>query len=195
MFQEVRKIIRKVLGKSHPYYALCLFDLAHLYDSRDNYTKAETLYRQALEIIQKVFGMEHPHYAYGLGNLSELYRTKGDFQSAESFCRQALEIRRRVVGEKHPDDISSLNSLAILCIATGRTEEGFRYLSAAAAAKNEITRYVFSTGSDSQRLVYLENIQGEFHVFLSLVYTHYRHSPKPVRRAMDLILEEEVRCR
>src|SRR5690348_5044572 len=42
---------------------------------------------------------------------------RGQYVEAMSLCQRALEIRERLLGPDHPDVATSLNDLAVLCIA------------------------------------------------------------------------------
>ena len=47
----------------------------------------------------------------------------GRYEEAEPLYRQAMEIRRTALGEEHPDFATSLNNLAELHRAMGRSED------------------------------------------------------------------------
>jgi len=44
-------------------------------------------------------------------------------------------------------------------------------------------RQVFSIASESERLNFVERVRTQFHVFLSLVWAHFRESPELIRTA------------
>jgi hypothetical protein len=54
-------IRKRQLGNDHPHVATSLNNLAGLYDSQENYLKAENLAQQALVIYQQKLGNEHPN--------------------------------------------------------------------------------------------------------------------------------------
>jgi CHAT domain-containing protein len=57
-----------------------------------NYTKAESLYREARKIDKKVLGRGHPSYALFCNNLAELYQKMGNYTKAESLYIEAQNI-------------------------------------------------------------------------------------------------------
>jgi hypothetical protein len=71
------------LGTEHPFLATSLNNLAELYRTTGHYTRAETLYQQALAIRRAAFGEIHPAVAAILNNLAGLYLTIGDYAGAE----------------------------------------------------------------------------------------------------------------
>jgi tetratricopeptide (TPR) repeat protein len=95
------EIRQKLLGEEHAEYATDLNNLALLYDSMGDYTKAEPLYHNALEIRKQALGENHPDYAQSLNNLAGLYESIGYYAKAEPLYRKALEIRKQALGEKH----------------------------------------------------------------------------------------------
>jgi tetratricopeptide (TPR) repeat protein len=96
---EAMEITKNVLGENHPDYATSLNNLAELYHTMGDYSKAEPLYQKALEITKNVLGENHPDYATSLNNLAMLYKNMGDYSKAEPLIQKALEIAKNVLGE------------------------------------------------------------------------------------------------
>jgi CHAT domain-containing protein len=93
LYEQARDICRKVLGETHPLYALSLNNLAEVYRSTAEYDKALPLYEQARDIYKKVLGETHPDYATTLYNLAALYHESGDGLKAARLAHQALLAR------------------------------------------------------------------------------------------------------
>ncbi len=81
---------------------------------RARYKQGDELFRQALKIDEAVLRPDHPHTALVLNNLAVLLRIRGFYKEGEELCRRALEIREC-------DSAISLNNLALLLQAQGRT--------------------------------------------------------------------------
>jgi len=69
--------------------ALALSNLARLYQSLDDYSKAEPLFQRALKIYEKALGPDHPDTATACHNLGALYRSMGDYAKAERLLQRA----------------------------------------------------------------------------------------------------------
>ena len=117
--EQLIALAKSAFGPENPDYALCLNNLAVLYESMGEYTKAEPLYMEALEIDRKALGDSHPDYALALNNLAALYHSMGEYAKAEPLYKKSMEIRRKALGESHPDYAASLNNLAALYCCMG----------------------------------------------------------------------------
>ena len=119
-------IFKKVLGKEHPDYAMCLNDLAAFYSSLGDYTEAIRLGTEAMKIMKKVLGAEHPSHAKTLNNLANYYSDLGNYTEAIHLGTEATEIRKKVLGTEHPDYATSLNNLANYNAHLGNYTEAIR---------------------------------------------------------------------
>ena len=116
----------------------------------------------------------------------------GNYAVAEPFFHRALEILRRTVGEEHPGVARSLNNLAFLFVATHREGEALALMQQAAAIHDRVIGQIFSTGSEGQRIAYMETIEGHFYAFVSLVVNHLSTDAGAVRAAADLVLRRKA---
>ena len=73
--------------------ATSLYNLANLYTTQGNYTKAEPLYKRSLDILEKALGPNHPDVATSLENLAELYRATNRSAEAKKLDGRAKNIR------------------------------------------------------------------------------------------------------
>ncbi|MBU1558141.1 tetratricopeptide repeat protein, partial [Patescibacteria group bacterium] len=112
--KKALELLEKALGPDHPDVAISLNNLAALYRSKADYTRAEPLYVRALAIREKALGPDHPDVATSLNNLAFLYKSKGDYTRAEPLYVRALAIWEKALGPDHPDVATSLNNLASL---------------------------------------------------------------------------------
>lgn len=101
-------------GKEHEFYSASLINLAWLYQSTGNYSKAEPLFIEDLNINKKVGGQEHPDYTQSLNNLARLYLYMGYYSKAEPLFAEALNINKKNLGQDHPTYAASLNNIALL---------------------------------------------------------------------------------
>lgn len=108
------RFVKDHFGDRHPHTATSLNNLALLYSSTGQYTRALPLHESALEIRQSELGNQHPHTAQSLNNLADLYVSLGQYDLALFLFESALEIRKTELGNRHPDVAASLNNLAYL---------------------------------------------------------------------------------
>jgi tetratricopeptide (TPR) repeat protein len=129
-YQEAVNVAEKALivaentyGPNHLNVAVCLNNLALLYDELGKYEEAEPLYRRSLTITRRSLGSEHPDVATTLDNLAGLYDKQGKYFEAEENYTWALIITERALGRDHPRLTPTLNNLARLYCNQGKYEE------------------------------------------------------------------------
>ena len=66
--------------------------LAASFYSRNDFKKAEAVYKSAIATYERRLGGSHPHLSNILTNLAELYFSQGKFAQAEPLYERALEI-------------------------------------------------------------------------------------------------------
>jgi tetratricopeptide (TPR) repeat protein len=89
-----------------------LYNLARLYDYRQKYEQAESLYRRSLEINKRIYGEDHPEIAKVFNNLAILHHNISEMVIAEQEYQEALRIYRNL--GNLPNIATTLNNLAIL---------------------------------------------------------------------------------
>lgn len=98
-----------------------------------NYSKAESLLRQALAIDEKLIGQEHPNVALDLFCLAGTLVATGRLVEAEPLLRRAQSIDEKFFGPDHREVAKDIESLANLLAATNRLTEAEQMLSRALA--------------------------------------------------------------
>ncbi|MBI1765976.1 MAG: CHAT domain-containing protein [Acidobacteria bacterium] len=190
LLQQALVIREEALGVEHPAVAESLNNLAALYDSRDDYTKVESLYQRALAIYEKTFGVDHPAVTTTLGNLGELYRSKGDYAKAEQLLQRALAISEKLNG----DPLAELSDLAVLYRSKGIYAKAVSYIMRVhEIIERDLTRNL-TTGSERQKLLYLNQSANELDFTLSL---HTASAPKDAaasRMAMAVLFSRKGRA-
>jgi tetratricopeptide (TPR) repeat protein len=73
-----------------------LDNLAGLYEDKEDYDKAELLYKQVLEIRKEALGSKHFDVSTALNNLAVLYQARGNYAEAERLYKEALAIRQEI---------------------------------------------------------------------------------------------------
>ncbi len=108
------------LEKKWPIYLNSLIDLAHLYISSNEYSKAELYLVQAYKFIRRNAKPDMPlQYANLMTDLANVYFEKADYGKAEPLYLKALEINSNGLNNYHPELAVSLTNLAKLYFAIG----------------------------------------------------------------------------
>jgi tetratricopeptide (TPR) repeat protein len=189
--EQALEICRRVQGENHPNTAVCLNNLGLLLQALGDREGARPCYKQALEINRRVLG-DHLHTALCLNNLGVLLYALGDLAAARPHLEQALEINRRVLGDDHHETAKNLLNLGCLEVASGRIDEALLLMRKASTIDDHMIGQVFSIGSDRQRLLFLQQLQGNLDCFLSLVSRHLSRWPEAPRMALDLVLRRKL---
>jgi CHAT domain-containing protein/lipopolysaccharide biosynthesis regulator YciM len=194
LYQRTLAISEKALGLEHPYVAQTYNNLAALYQAKGDYARAESFYQKALTISEKVLESDHPYIAQLVNNLAALYQAKGDYAAAEPLIKRSLLIVEKALGSDHPHLAFLLNNLAALYRANGDISQSIRYQSRAnAISERDLVRNL-ATGSERQKLLYLNKTSFELDLTLSL---HLQSAPKDLtakQMAMDIVLRRKGRA-
>jgi tetratricopeptide (TPR) repeat protein len=163
-------IYKAVLGIRHLDTALCMSNLAALYDSQGEYKQALPLYEEALAIRKSVLGSRHPNTAMSLNNLGYLYQAQGEYGQALPLFEEALEIHKAVFGIHHPDTAMSLNNLGYLYQEQGEYGRALPLLEDALNIhKAMLGSHHLNTARSLNNLAMLYQAQGEYEQALPLV--------------------------
>ncbi len=120
MERSIRTMKRSYGTDNHPDIAAGLTNLAAVFEKRNNYGKAKSLFERALEMDTKVSGSASPQIATDLNNLGSLAFLQHHYRKAESLFSRALDINERMLGAEHPDTGLLLGNLARVYIGQGR---------------------------------------------------------------------------
>ena len=93
-------------------YAYLLNSLATSYQEQGLYSKAESLYSEAIQIVSNTIGKKNILYAAYLNNLALVYRHQASYFKADSLYTEAKNIISSTLGKQSPLYAQSLNHLA-----------------------------------------------------------------------------------
>jgi tetratricopeptide (TPR) repeat protein len=192
LHSQALELRRRVLGDDHCDVAESLNNLASAHHGMGDYGAAEKMYRQALELYRRVHGDDHPNVAHSLNNLAGTYRAMGNYAEAEPLLRRALELRRSLLGDHHPDVADSLYNLAILCVSTRREADALNLMREGMLIDDQFIGQVFSIASERQRMAFMNRMQANLFVLLSLVCQHMSMCREATLLALDLILRRKA---
>jgi CHAT domain-containing protein/Tfp pilus assembly protein PilF len=168
--------------------------LAELYRAKGDYADAEMLYKQALTIFEKAFGTDHPLVAILLNNLGLLYKDTGAYEQAESFYQRALPVYEKIFGTEHPNVARLLSNLSFSCQAREDIPKAIAYLSRAHDIREHDFLRNLASGSERQKLVYINQSAIETDAALSLHINLAPKSAEALQLAVKTLLRRKGRA-
>ncbi len=181
------------LGAEHIDVARVLNNLAIVHQEQAELDVAERLYTRALAIYEKTLGPNHPLVGQTVNNLAAVYLAKRDFARAEPLFERAVSTRRATLGPQHPDMNRALTSQAIFFDLTNRLGDALRLQTEATEVGEHNLALVLATGSESQKLRYMETFAEGTDITVSL---HRRSAPNDesaTRLALTTVLRRKGR--
>ena len=161
-----------------------LNNLAVLSQEQGDLDNAERSYRRAIQIYEKAFSRQHPLVGQALNNLAVVYLLKGDYATAGPMYAEALAIRVAALGPHHQDMAKALTSEAIFFDVTGRTSEAVAQQAQAAEVVEGNLTLILTTGSEVQKLRYMESFVEDTDITLSINDFGRRRRPVSHPRAL-----------
>ena len=181
------KQIREKIGKGNYEYGQTCNNLASLYRDMAQYEKAEALALEAKEIYEKVLPEGHGSRTIQINNLGELYYAMGKYKESESFFLQAGEIWKKKLGKDHPYYIANSEELARVYWNTNETEKANKLLTEVSAAKYSQLNKIFRFTNESEKELYLKNINGSSDEYYSFYYNKIPRNKAGQSFAMSLL--------
>ncbi|MBL8150368.1 MAG: CHAT domain-containing protein, partial [Blastocatellia bacterium] len=193
LYKQSMEIYEKLLGSNHSEVATVLNNLASIYKSRGEYSQAETALQRALEIYEKELGEFDPKVSIALNNLGLIYIDKGEYTRAEPLFKRAVEIAQSKLGNTHPLSANGLRNLSLLYHCKGIFTEAIKYQIETNKGKEEFLARNLTTGSEGQKLTFLNVSEIDFHHTLSL------HSKAPKNKqalsaSLTVVLQRKGRA-
>jgi TonB family protein len=106
-------------SKSYP-EAMCLEDLANVYEGQGKYADAELILKRALAVREKAHGPDDPDVAWGAQRLAYSYMQEGKYSDAEPYLKRAIAVREKALGPESREVSESVRLLARAYFDQGR---------------------------------------------------------------------------
>jgi CHAT domain-containing protein/Flp pilus assembly protein TadD len=193
LYKRALTIMEKAGGLEYSDVASALDNLAILYRNRGEYAKAEPLYERALTIMERALGPGHPDTASALKNLAIVYRVRGDYANAEPLFQRLLTIQERSLGPEDPIVASTLNELAVFYAAKGDIAQAIISLSRATTVDERNFSINLFSGSERQKLAYLDIFSKQTDLTLSLHSQAAPNDPQAYDLAFTTLLRRKGR--
>jgi CHAT domain-containing protein len=124
IFTKVLEIYERVFGKNHPTFGEIQGNLAYLYISFGEFSKAEKYIKNELSIYKS--NNRRGSYSKALGSYAFLMLLKKDYQNAEVKLLEAQKIQSEIFGESSLNYANTLIYLSFLYDVTGRQEDALK---------------------------------------------------------------------
>ncbi|MFF7452882.1 tetratricopeptide repeat protein [Kitasatospora sp. NPDC008115] len=102
----------RMLGENHRDTLTTRNDLANVFQSTGDLSRAIPLHKQNFTDMMWALGLDHPDTLTACNNLATAYELAGDLRRAIFLHEQNFADRARVLGEDDPDTLASRNNLA-----------------------------------------------------------------------------------
>ena len=102
-----------------------------------------------------------------MNNLAELYRITGRYEESESLYERALVIMEESSGKNSSNLVLTLDNLASVHLALGKTEIAVKEMMRAAGIDDYLISQVLSVTSERQKMDYIDMIRLRVDGFLS----------------------------
>jgi len=186
-------IFETSFGLQNEHVAIALNNMGLTYRGLNNLTSAEPLFIRAVNIREAIFGQNHPFVAITLDNLSSVYAQRNDYAAAIQTQKNALAILERSLGPTHRDTGKTLDNLAMSYWANGDIESAIAYGDRARSVEETNLKLIIATGSERQKLAYLNAISGTSFLPISLHLNSARTNPEAAKLALTTILQRKGR--
>ncbi|MEP6903990.1 MAG: CHAT domain-containing tetratricopeptide repeat protein, partial [Actinomycetota bacterium] len=158
LYLRVLAIKEKFYGPDHQETGQTLYNLAVLYAENGNFEKAKPLCERSLAILEKTIGAEHPYTSYPLNLLALIYKNTGDYAKAESLYLRSIAIKEKTQGPDHPFLGGAISNLAGLYAVKGEIDKAIATQTRANAILEYNARLNLPTGSEREKVSYLQTL-------------------------------------
>jgi CHAT domain-containing protein len=193
LYLRALAIREKAFGKESQAVASILYNMATVYVGNGDYVKAEDYGERSLAIAEKSGGLENPFISFSLNLLGVVYANRGKYSEAEAIYLRAIAIKEKSQGAFHPEVGGAISNLADVYALKGDVEKAI----ATQKRANEIVELNISanlsSGSEREKLAYLETIQSMYSRSLTLNFQYAVDSKSATNLAAEIILRQKGR--
>lgn len=171
-FKEAYDIYKTTVSNTHQSYANCLNNLSSCYYFNGDYKKAEEYKFEAISIVEKTLGKEHYKYiSFTLGTFDVLIATS-QYQRAIQLITEASVLAKKKFGVNHDLYIRALINLASAKLFVRKYEESVNLFEEAIERKMNSLNSFFYVMSRENQVLYLEELQGEFSFYSTVLFNY-----------------------
>jgi len=108
--------------KTGSMYGLLLSEMAICHRALDQFSEANTCYKQDVEHSLAIYGDAHPQYATALGNHGRMFLELKQYEEAASRFAESLAIHQKLCGNRHPGTVQVAGDLRFARELAKRTD-------------------------------------------------------------------------
>jgi eukaryotic-like serine/threonine-protein kinase len=86
--------------------------IGNVYFDLGLYSRAESLFTQAIDVRRRVLGPKNPDTLQSMSSLGRTFYVENRLAEAEKLLRETLALQQRVLGPRHPDTLATTQRLA-----------------------------------------------------------------------------------
>ena len=187
--REALLIRQRVFGTDHFMVSTSLNTLGEIYDGLGQFEAAERCYKRAVAIRtkhQNIHGL-----VVTLNKLGRLYYRIGAYESALIVAETALEIGDPIFADDHPHLAETLNLLGVIHAATQKYATSYGYFKRAQYIQLKALSDMGGYTSEYEKLTYVDKIEADLHVFLSLIAFHLPQSSPAITEGLNIVLKRK----
>src|SRR5678816_903960 len=143
--------------------------------------------------VEKAFGPENPRLANILNNIANIYRAKGEYAKSLEAHHRVLRIWETNWGPYHPYTLLSLGNIAKTYAAQGSFDDAIKFQARVDAALERNIGMNLATGSERQKLYYLNSISERTDRTISLNANLAPNDPSASALAALVVLQRKGR--
>ncbi len=192
-YQRIVDIYRHVYGDNNIMTAYSYSDLGWLNAGKARYEKAKEYFEKALKIRIRTLSPIHQEVASSKRNLAWVALKQGDLQKSETLLQEAIEIFDATLGNESIAKADALYDLSVVKWQQGQLKAAIEFMSQAEKNQElEIQRYL-STGSERQKIAYMNTLREVTNYTLSLHLQADVNNNQAAKLAFKTILRRKGR--
>ena len=122
LYEQVRKVREKELGKRDPKTLVSMHDLGWAYENAEKLELALPLYQETLQLQKEVLGEDHRDTLMSMGTLALGYEAAGRYDLALPLQEETLRRQRLKFGDDDDHTITTMGNLAHTLERVGKRE-------------------------------------------------------------------------
>jgi len=103
---------QELLGDDHLDTLDTVNNMANVFESQGEYSKALEWYQKALDGCEKTLGKDHPSTLDTVNNMANVFDSQGEYSKALELYQKALDGREKTLGKDHLSTLNTVNNMA-----------------------------------------------------------------------------------
>lgn len=185
--------IREKLDMKGAELAIAVEGLAQADQELGDFAAAEPLHRRALQLFESDKSARQSDVSGAVVNLATIKSLQGDAAEADSMFLRALAMRESTMGSQSPVIAKTLEQLAVSYQLTNRPTDAVTAMVRSTDVYESNVRSILTSGSEQSRLNYMNTLQENTDIALSLRSSIARPDPVSTTWAASLVLRRKGR--